>query len=270
MAMATVNGVALHHEIHGAGDPLALVHGSWGDASRWDLVVPDLARTFRVLAYDRRGHSRSERVAGQGRVDEDGDDLAALLEHVRMVPAYVVATSWGANIALRLACRRPEVFRGLVCHEPPLFALLADDPDSTLVLQRTGELMAAVRARLEAGDHEGGARLFADTVVFGPGVWDERLPAEVREAFVHNAPTFLDELRDPDQQNIDVAALRDLPVPVHLTEGSESPPHFGRVIDRLETLIPQVTREVIPGAGHAPQSTSPAAYVDLVRRALAA
>ncbi len=270
MAMATVNGVALHHEIHGAGDPLVLVHGSWGDASRWDLVVPDLARTFRVLAYDRRGHSRSERVAGPGSVDEDGDDLAALLEHVQMAPAYGVATSWGANIALRLACRRPELFRKLVCHEPPLFDLLADDPESRLVLERTAALMDAVRARLESGDHEGGARLFADTVAFGPGVWDDRLPPDVRAAFVDNAPTFLDELRDPDQQAIDVAALRDLPVPVHLTEGSESPPHFGRVLDRLEELIPRVTREVIAGAGHAPQSTSPAAYVERVRRALAA
>jgi pimeloyl-ACP methyl ester carboxylesterase len=129
--------------------------------------------------------------------------------------------------------------------------------------------MDAVRARLESGDHEGGAKLFADTVAFGPGVW-ERLPTQAREMFVHNAPTFLDELRDPDQQAIDVSALRGLPVPVHLTEGSESPPHFGRVIDRLEELIPRVTREVIAGAGHAPQSTSPAGYVERVRRALAA
>ena len=156
-----------------------------------------------------------------------------------------------------------------MCHEPPLFDLLADDPESRLVLERTAALMDAVRARLESGDHEGGARLFADTVAFGPGVWDDRLPPDVRAAFVDNAPTFLDELRDPDQQAIDVAALRDLPVPVHLTEGSESPPHFGRVLDRLGTLIPQVTREVIAGAGHAPQSTTPAAYVERVRRALA-
>jgi pimeloyl-ACP methyl ester carboxylesterase len=206
LAIARVNGVALHHEIHGAGEPLVLVHGSWGDASRWGLVVPDLAREFRVLVYDRRGHSRSERVAGQGSVDEDGDDLAALLEHVQMVPTHVVASSGGGNIALRLACRRPDLFRRLVCHEPPLLDLLADDPESRPVLERSKELLSSVRARLEEGDDEGGARLFADTVAFGPGAWDHGLPTEVRAAFVHNAATFLDELRDPDQHRIDVAA----------------------------------------------------------------
>ena len=93
-------------------EPLVLVHGSWVDATRWRFVVPGLAESFRVLVYDRRGHSRSERPDAPGSVDEDGD-LAALLETLDLAPAHVVTSSYGGNIALRLATRRPQIFRSL-------------------------------------------------------------------------------------------------------------------------------------------------------------
>ena len=131
-----VNGVRLYYELHGSGEPLVLVHGSWGDARSWRLVVPGLAESFRVVVYDRRGHSRSQRPDTPGSVDEDGDDLAALLEALDLAPAHVVTNSYGGNIALRLATRRPEVFRSLSCHEPPLWSLLADDPEPREILQQ--------------------------------------------------------------------------------------------------------------------------------------
>ena len=59
MPQTKVNGVALYYELEGSGEPLALVHGSWGDATNWRFVVPGLAESFRVLAYDRRGHSEA-------------------------------------------------------------------------------------------------------------------------------------------------------------------------------------------------------------------
>jgi pimeloyl-ACP methyl ester carboxylesterase len=112
MTMATLNGVALYHELHGSGDPLALVHGSWGSHDEWEPVVSRLAQAFRVLVYDRRGHSRSERPDGQGSVREDVADLAGLLEATGFDRTWVVGNSFGASIALRLAAARPELVRG--------------------------------------------------------------------------------------------------------------------------------------------------------------
>jgi pimeloyl-ACP methyl ester carboxylesterase len=267
MAVAHVNGVDIFYELHGAGEPLVLVHGSWADTTQWDLVLPGLAATCQVLVYDRRGHTRSERLEAQGSIDEDGDDLAGLLEIVALAPAHVVTNSWGGNIALRLACRRPELFRSLTCHEPPLWGLLANDPDSQAILSLGTESLVAVSSRIAAGDHEGAARQFVDEVAFGRGAWDNQ-PPEVKEMFVRNAPTYLDELRDPDQLTIDPDALPALKMPVRLTQGSESPPVFSRVIDRLESLIPNVARETIQGAGHVPHSTTPEAYVQATTRAV--
>ena len=98
MALAQANGVNLFYEVHGEGEPVVLVHGSWVDSTSWDQVVEGLAASFRVLVYDRRGHSRSERLQQQGSMDEDGDDLADLLETliVRSRPCRN-QLSWGKH-----------------------------------------------------------------------------------------------------------------------------------------------------------------------------
>ena len=271
MPEAEVNGVGLYYELDGSGEPLALVHGSWGDATSWRFVVPGLAERFRVLAYDRRGHSRSERPpATSGGIDEDGDDLAALLEALDLAPAHVATSSWGGNIALRLATRRADVFRSLSCHEPPLWGLLDGHAESQEMLQQGARNLEEVGRRIAAGDHEGAARHFVEEVAFGPGAWEQELSAEMRAVFVQNAPTFLDELQDPNQLNIDQDALSRLEIPVRLTEGSGSPPVFPRVIDRLARLIPHVTRETIDGAAHVPQLSTPERYVEVTTRTLRA
>jgi pimeloyl-ACP methyl ester carboxylesterase len=267
---AEVHGIGLYYELEGSGEPLALVHGSWGDATSWRFVVPGLAESFRVLAYDRRGHSRSERPDTPGSVDEDGDDLAPLLEALDLAPAHVATNSWGGNIALRLATRRPDVFRSLCCHEPPLWSLLEGDPESQQLLQEGARSLEQVGRRIAAGDHEGAARQFVEEAAFGPGAWENELPGEMRAVFVQNAPTYLDELQDPNQLNVDRDALARLDLPVRLTEGSESPPVFPRVINRLAELIPRVTRETIQGAAHVPQLSTPERYVEVTTRALQA
>lgn len=108
MPTAHVNGIQIHWQIDGAaGHPIVLVHGSWGDHQNWTPVVPALSRSFRVLTYDRRGHSKSERPPGQGSVREDSADLAALLEHLRHSPAHVIGNSFGASFPFpRSRCSR--------------------------------------------------------------------------------------------------------------------------------------------------------------------
>jgi len=269
MPEAEANGVGLYYELDGDGEPLAMVHGSWVDARSWGLVAPRLAESFRVLTYDRRGHSRSEREETPGTVDDDGDDLAALLAALDLAPAHVVTNSFGGTIALRLATRRPDVFRSLSCHEPPLFGLLEHDPESRPMLEASAGSLQSVAARIADGDHEGAAQQFVDEVAFGPGAWENELPPEIKAIFVNNAPTFLGELQDPNQLSLDEDALTRLEVPVRLTQGTESPPTFGRVIDHLVQLIPGATCETIEGASHAPQMTTPEAFVEITTRALA-
>ena len=267
MPEVEANGVRLYYELHGSGEPFVLVHGSWGDATGWGFVVPGLPSRFvcsSTIAAATRAASDPMRQAAS---IEDGDDLAALLETLDLAPAHVVTNSYGGNIALRLATRRPEIFRSLSCHEPPLWSLLEDDPESLAILQQGARSLEAFGRRIADGDHEGAARQFVEEVAFGPGAWENELPPEIRAIFVRNAPTYLDELQDPKQLRVDKDALSHLELPVRLTQGSESPPTFPAVIDRLVELIPRVTRETIDGAAHVPQLTTPERYAEVVTRA---
>jgi pimeloyl-ACP methyl ester carboxylesterase len=52
------NGVRLYYELHGEGPPLALVHGSWGDASNWQRAVRPV-----LLLLDGSGSARRSRLS---------------------------------------------------------------------------------------------------------------------------------------------------------------------------------------------------------------
>lgn len=264
MASAHVNGVHLHYERAGSGEPLVLVHGAWADHGTWGLVSPLLAGRFDVVAYDRRGHSDSERPASQGSVHEDADDLAALIEHLDIAPAHVVANSFGGNIAMRLAAKRPELFQSISLHEPPVFALLAADPSKAPLLEGSGASIAGVVEKLSAGEHEAGARQFVDEVIFAPGAWDTQLVPEQRAMFIRNAPTFLDECLDPDGLGVDLDALRLFELPALLTYGDQSPPVFPSTIEMLADAFPNRERHTFAGAGHVPQLTNPEQYAEVV------
>lgn len=264
MPTTTANGTQLYYEITGdAPIPVVLVHGSWGDHHNWDRVVPGLARSFTVLTFDRRGHSRSARSPSHGSLTEDAMDLAALLEALGLAPAHVVGNSGGAAVALRLATLRPALFRSLVVHEPPLFGLLADDPMMQGPLTAVGQRIEAVVAQLRAGDHAAGAKLFVETIAFGPGGWDQ-LPAEARQTFIDNAPTFLDETEDADGFAVDLAALSRFPAPALLSRGEASPPFFPAVVARLGGALPRARQHLFAGAGHVPHLSHPDAFVQLV------
>ena len=259
------NGTELYYERSGTSSvPLVFVHGSWGDHHNWDAVVPALARSFDVVTYDRRGHSQSPRPSSQGSLHEDAMDLAALLEGLGVTQAHLVGNSFGAAVCLRLATERPELFRSLVVHEPPLFGLLADDAAMQPLLAEVRRRVATVIARLEAGDTVEGARQFVETIAFGPGAWDT-IPERMRQTFIANAPTWLDESRDPESSTLNLEALGSLRALSLVTHGDESPPFFPAVVAKIAAALPKAKQYTFKGAGHVPHLSHSQTYVEVIR-----
>ena len=264
MPFITVNDTELYYELTGDGNvPLALVHGSWGDHTNWDPVVGELSRSFRVLTYDRRGHSQSARPKTQGSLHEDAMDLAALLEALDLGPAHVVGNSGGAAVGLWLAAERPEMLRSLVAHEPPLFGLLADDPALAPVLRAVDERMTNIFRLLRAGSFRDAARHFVDSVALGPGAWDKLSPAS-QDMLVNNAPTFLDELQDPKIAIVDLMALCSFNRPTLLTRGERSPGFFPAVVAKIAGAMPAADEFVFAGAAHVPHVSHPSEFVETI------
>jgi pimeloyl-ACP methyl ester carboxylesterase len=265
MPVDKINGVHLYWEMHGdEGEPLVLVHGSWGDHHNWDAVVPELAKTFRVVTYDRRGHSLSERLSEQGNTEEDVADLIALVEHLHLTPAHIVGNSFGAAISLKAAARRPDVFRTLVIHEPPLFGLIRDEQFLKNLLPVLNSRIEAVMELIAEKKEEAAAELFVETVALGEGSW-QNLPPEAKETFVYNASTFYDENRDPGSLQMDTTGLQAFRKPALLTTGTQSPPFFLQVVETLVQALPQAGRKVFTGAGHVPHMSHPEEFVGVVK-----
>ncbi|HEX8099375.1 MAG TPA: alpha/beta hydrolase [Actinomycetota bacterium] len=261
MPFAQVNGVRLAYEDEGSGSPLILVHGSWTNRRSWDRVASRLAKRFRVVRHDRRGHSESERIGGT--LDDDTRDIAALAEHLGLGRFHLVCSSRGGVIGLKLAASRPDLVLTVVCHEPPLLGALRIDERGEQLADQLVDGEGRVVDIVETGDHETAARVFVERVAFGPGAW-ERFPRFIRQTFIENAATFAEEYRDPGVYSVDFEALRQFPGPVLLTNSSNSPPFFKEIIDRLAEILPRVERHVYQSAGHNPQGNAVEQFVRVV------
>lgn len=92
-----------------------LVHGLASSARIWDLVAPRLSKAgLRAIAYDQRGHGRSGKPSSGFGFDRTSADAAAVIRALRLRRPVVVGHSWGANVALELAVRRPDAVSAAV------------------------------------------------------------------------------------------------------------------------------------------------------------
>ena len=114
MSKLKVRDVNLHYEITGQGQPLLLIHGLGSSARDWELQVPVFAQNYRVVAFDVRGHGRSDKPPGPYSIPLFADDAAALIRALDIAPTHVVGISMGGMIALQLAVSAPELVRSLV------------------------------------------------------------------------------------------------------------------------------------------------------------
>jgi pimeloyl-ACP methyl ester carboxylesterase len=262
MPLARVNDLNLYYEVSGtAQERIVLVHGSWGNHANWNRLVPLLTDSFRVLTYDRRGHSQSEPSTGEGTLDEDVADLAALIESLDFAPALIVGNSFGAIVTLNLAIRRPQVFRSLSVHEPPLLGLLAGDPAYEPMLQGVNRRIEPVLELIRQGNAAEAAEVFVETVAVGPGGWAQ-LPPNLRQTFIENASTYLDESHDPAWLTLDLEALSRFPRPVLLTQGDQSPPFFRAIVSKFQAALPQARVQTLAGASHIPHTSHPREFVE--------
>lgn len=116
---AEVHGLHLYYEIHGAGEPLILLHGGLGSIHMFGEVLPSLAQNRQVIAVDLQAHGRTADIERPLSFEPMAGDIAALIRHMGFAKADVMGYSLGGSVALRTAIRHPEVVRKLVLVSTP-------------------------------------------------------------------------------------------------------------------------------------------------------
>jgi pimeloyl-ACP methyl ester carboxylesterase len=224
---------AIWSEEAGAPDaPLvALVHGTMDRSAGLLRLSRRLDADARVLRYDRRGYGRSRPHAGPFGADAQVDDLEALVAGRRVV---VMGHSYGGNVALALAARRPELVAGVVVYETPM-SWLDWWPSTT-----------AGGAALAGDDPADAAERFMRRLV-GDEKW-QRLPPGTRAARREEGIAMVGELTDlRERAPWDADDVR---VPVVAMYGEHGAPHHRAGMEHLVSALASCRAVQVDGARH--------------------
>ena len=112
---APVRGLKMYYEIHGKGEPLVLLHGSFMTiTNNWTDAIARFSKTRKVIAVELQGHGRTADIDREFSYQSLADDVAALLGHLKIKQADVLGYSMGSGVAFQVAIRHPDKVRKVV------------------------------------------------------------------------------------------------------------------------------------------------------------
>lgn len=112
---APVNGLKMYYEVHGSGEPVVLLHGAFMTiTNNWTGWIGELSKTRKVIAVEMQGHGRTADTPRDITYENLADDVAALLEHLKVPRADLIGYSMGGAVAMQCAIRHPGKVRKVV------------------------------------------------------------------------------------------------------------------------------------------------------------
>ncbi len=258
--IAYCGGIEIGYDDMGSGDAVVFLHGFPHHRALWASQVAALVDRARCIAPDLRGFGESS-VHPPYSVDQYADDLAALLDSLRIERAVVCGLSMGGYVALAFWRRHRARVRALI-----LMDTRAGN-DSAEGRERRDQMIALGRQR--------GSEAVADAMITGmvgkrtrekcPEVVDD-VHRMLESAPVDGVVGALEALRDrPDS----TATLATIDVPTLIVVGEDdvlTPPGEAML---LHAGIRGSTLEVIAGAGHVANVERPAAVNHVITEFLA-
>jgi pimeloyl-ACP methyl ester carboxylesterase len=120
--MLDVNGMELHYDTHGDGEPLLWLHGGMGHGADWQYIFKEPPAGYRLIAPDLRGHGRSTGAAPTYSFKQSAHDAFALLDALHVDRVNVIGLSGGGITALHMGVIRPASVSAIVAiSAPPAF-----------------------------------------------------------------------------------------------------------------------------------------------------
>lgn len=107
---AVIGELNMYYEVHGAGKPLVLIHGGGSTLNTtFGNIMPLLARRRQVVAMDLQAHGRTSDRATNLSFEQDADDVAALLQYLKIAKADFLGYSNGGHTLIELLLRHPAI-----------------------------------------------------------------------------------------------------------------------------------------------------------------
>lgn len=258
-ATMRVGGTRIYYREKGSGSPILLIHGTGHDADMWGGATEPLTADHLVIAYDRRGYSRSSGPPS-GDYHLHAEDAAALIRELDVGSAVVVGWSNGGVIALDLAIHHPGLISHLILQEPALYAT----KDRGLDVARA---FLPIILLNKMGMKRWAAERFGRWTYGSGGTGYDEFPPPWREATRRNAGTITTEFDGGTGEKVLTEnMIRTIRHPVTGLLGELTQPSLRRCMERVAGLLPQTDVRVIQGGNHAMHLDNPKEWLTTVRQ----
>lgn len=243
-------GADIAYDVHGAGDPMVLLHAGIADRRMWDDQLEAFAADHRVVRLDLRGFGET---AADRSPFTHHDDVEAALDALDITGAYLVGASLGGAVALDVALHHPARVAGLVLIGPAVEGMRFEDPELLAGWERADALVAA-------GDLEAAAELELSLWVAGPqrlpGELDDELWHRVREMLVASYGRETGDEQEPAGPPT-VERLDEITVPTLVLLGKLDRPDIRGFADVLVERLPVARLIGLAGVAHLPNLETP-------------
>jgi pimeloyl-ACP methyl ester carboxylesterase len=215
----------LYFEVHGAGEPVLLLHGFTGSSQDWKPSVADWGEGFQLILVDLRGHGRSGILSDAFRHREAAVDILALLDRLQIPTCKGVGVSAGGNILLHMATMQPARVNAMVLvSATPYFP-----PQARAIMRRYPDTLSDAQLETLRQRHAGG-------------------DPQVR-ALLEAARSFADSYDDltftpPHLATIQARTL--------IVQGDRDPLYPLELSVEMARAIPQSSLWIVPNGGHGP------------------
>ena len=253
------DGIELGYDDSGGTkrEAVVLLHGLGSARSTWDPIVPVLINQRRALPFDQRGHVESSHASGTYTLEHYVPDAIAFCESIETQPVVLVGHSLGGVVAASVARTRPDLVRGLLLEDPPMYrgdpAEAHDNPFLVVfaLLHQLVSEMQARQAALEEYEHvlrtfpsPNGAGSFADVL----GV--EGTKARARGLANVDPDVFLAALDGSGLLGAQPDAALGCPILVLRADPAFGPAFTTEHEARFRSTNPHADVEMIHGASH--------------------
>jgi 3-oxoadipate enol-lactonase len=255
------NGITFNYKVDGVQDRpwLVLSNSLATNMGMWDGQAAELARSFRILRYDQRGHGGTEAPAGRYSFEELVGDALALLDALSIRRAHFAGLSMGGATALGLAQRHPDrLDRVIICDSP-----CHSTPVSTQ--QWEERIAVASKEGMEALVEPTIARWFPPETVAARPPYLDKVRQMIRSTPVNGFIGCAAALANHDFRSKVASVTRPVLFIVGEKDGTTPP-----VMRQMHSELPGSKFVELPGAGHISNLDQPARFTGAIREFLAA
>jgi pimeloyl-ACP methyl ester carboxylesterase len=221
-----VNGIEMHWEVIGEGEPLLWLHGGMGCGEDWRYIFRETPAGFSIIAPDLRGHGASTNPSGVFTFRQCALDVRALLRHLNLPRVKAVGLSGGGITLLHMATAEPAVIESMVIvSAPPYF------PQQARQIQRqfSESVVGAIEMERMRKRHKHGEQQVQQLFAMARGLADSY-----------------------DDVNFTPPYLSTITAETLIVFGDRDPFYPVSIAFELHRAIPRSCLWVVPNGGHGP------------------